>query len=83
MSTIEAGADSASADTLPTNAERIAALRARPVLRIAEVTTLTQASRSTIVRAIAAGDLPAKKVGRAVYLPTDSTLAFFGVGIAS
>ena len=70
-------ADTASA-VPPVSAVIVKALLAKPVLRISEVETVTGASRSTIVRAIAAGELPATKVGRAVYLPTESTLAFFG-----
>ncbi len=64
--------------TPTTEAERIAALVARPVVGIDDAATITGTSRSTIVRAIATGDLSRRKVGRRVLLATADVLAWAG-----
>lgn len=65
------------------DAETIAALRERPVLRLDECCQLVAVSRSTLVRAIRSGALTAHKVGRSVYVPTPALLAFVGAAPAS
>ena len=53
----------------PPTAEEIAALAARPVCSIDGAAVLAGLSRSTIIRAIADGDLAASKVGGRVLIP--------------
>ncbi len=69
---------STSPTTPTTEAERIAALLARPVLSPAEAAEITGTSRSTVVRAIAAGDLGRRKVGRRVLIATADVLRWAG-----
>jgi len=64
--------------TPTTEAERIAALVVRPVVGLDDAATITGTSRSTIVRAIAAGDLSRRKIGRRVLLVTADVLAWAG-----
>lgn len=54
----------------PGTAARLAYLKERPVVSLSESGELTGLSRSTLLRAIAAGDLAASKVGRRVMVPT-------------
>lgn len=51
---------------------------ARPVVGIDDAATITGTSRSTIVRAVAAGDLSRRKVGSRVLLATADVLAWAG-----
>ena len=76
--------ENATADTTPEpgTAERLAYLTARLVLSLAEAGELTGLSRSTLLRAIANGDLPSTKVGRRVILPTAGLIEFVGAGEA-
>lgn len=64
--------------TTPTTADEIAALVARPVVGIDDAATITGTSRSTVVRAIATGDLSRRKVGRRVLIATADVLAWAG-----
>lgn len=59
-------------------ADDLAALLARPVVSIDDSTRIVGASRSTICRAIASGDLPATKRGRRVFIATPALLAWAG-----
>ena len=61
-----------------TDADRIAALLARPVVGIDDAALITGTSRSTIVRAIAAGDIRRRKVGRRVLIATADVLSWAG-----
>lgn len=78
MTTTETTASNELAAPLTATAATLAALRERPALRLHECIVLVNVSRSTLVRAIKAGDLAAHKVGRAVYVPTSALLAFVG-----
>jgi excisionase family DNA binding protein len=62
----------------PGTAARLEYLTARPVVSLAEAGELTGLSRSTLLRAIAAGDLASSKVGRRVMIPTAGLLALVG-----
>lgn len=68
------------AETALGTSERINYLLSRPVLSIHDTAELFDLSRSTIRRAIAAGNLPARHVGRRVLIPTATALAWAGVG---
>lgn len=59
-------------------AERLLELQARPVLDAAQIRELTGLSIPTIRAAIASGDLPPKRVGRRVLVPTHLVMAWLG-----
>jgi excisionase family DNA binding protein len=59
-------------------AERLAYLLARPTNPPAETAEITGTSLSTVRRAIDSGELPARKVGRRVHVPTVAALAWVG-----
>jgi excisionase family DNA binding protein len=61
-----------------TAADRLAELRARPVLGAAEVAELGAVSLSMVRSAIRAGDLPVHRLGRRVLVPTDAALVWLG-----
>lgn len=77
--------ENATADTAPEpgTAEHLAYLLNRPVVGIVEAGELTGLSRSTVLRAIANGDLFSTKVGRRVLIPTAALLEFVGAGQAA
>lgn len=63
----------------PGSAADYEALRSAPVQTIAEAARFSKSSVMTIRRAIAAGDLPARKVGRLVRIPTAAVLSWLGL----
>jgi excisionase family DNA binding protein len=62
----------------PGSAADFEALRSAPVQTIAEAARFSKSSVMTVRRAIASGDLPARKVGRLVRIPTAAVLAWVG-----
>lgn len=58
--------------------ERLADLKARPVLSVAEVVEVSHLSLSTVRRAIKAGELVSHHVGRRVLVPTHAALDWIG-----
>lgn len=64
-------------------AERMAYLRAKPVLTVAESIELTGFSREAILQARKAGELPSRKLGRAVRIGTADLLRWAGAEAAA
>lgn len=73
----------AMAEPAPGTAERLDYLLRRPVVSLGEAGELTGLSRSTLLRAIDAGELPRRKVGRRVMIPTAGLLGFVGADPAA
>ena len=63
-------------------ADYITRLRARPVIDVAHCVTLSGLSRSTVNRAIAAGELRSRKVGSRRLVEPRDLEAWLGVGQA-
>ncbi len=61
-------------------ADAITRLRARPVIDVAHCVTLSGLSRSTVNRAIAAGELRSRKVGSRRLVEPRDLEAWLGVG---
>lgn len=61
-------------------AEEITRLRARPAIDVAHCVTLSGLSRSTVNRAIAAGELRSRKVGSRRLVEPRDLEAWLGVG---
>lgn len=77
--------ENATADTTPEagTSARLAYLKARLVVSLAEAGELTGLSRSTLLRAIQNGDLAATKVGARVVIPTPGLLEFVTIGTSA
>lgn len=72
-----------SAATITTaSPERIALLRARPVINTEELLELGPVSRSTVQRAIKTGALPSHTIGRSRLIRTQDALAWLEGGCA-
>ena len=63
----------------PGTAERVAYLMARPVLAVGELAEIADLSTSTVRRAIDAGDLPVRRIGRRVLIPATDARAWLGI----
>lgn len=61
-----------------TKADRLLELQARSCLSAAEVSELTGISIGIVRRAIASGDLAARKIGSRVVIPTAAAMTWVG-----
>lgn len=70
-------------NTVDDTVDKIRLYLTRPVNNPAETAVMVGASVSTVRRHVASGELPARKVGRSVYISTPVALEFFGATVGS